>query len=186
MSKFLNKYRKETIRLQNWDYGWTGSYFVTILTERRTTFFGEIINDEVLSDIGKIVFDEWLKTLTIRPDMNLHLGEFVVMPDHFHAIITIGSNEFNEKTKSWTDAEVRQTKKMSPQKKNLSSIIRGFKASVTSKAREINTNFGWHERFYDHVIRSYEEYEIFSQYIKDNPRNWKKGKLKNIFGKNNP
>ena len=31
----------------------------------------------------------------MRPDMNLQMGEFVVMPNHFHAIIIIGENQYN-------------------------------------------------------------------------------------------
>ncbi len=31
----------------------------------------------------------------MRPDMNLTMGAFVVMPNHFHAIIEIGKNEYN-------------------------------------------------------------------------------------------
>ena len=92
--KFQNKYRIQSTRLASWDYGWPGYYFVTICTKHRQCFFGEI---HCLSEIGKIVQTEWLKTPEIRPDMNLKLGEFVVMPNHFHAIIQIGENEFNSR-----------------------------------------------------------------------------------------
>ena len=33
----------------------------------------------------------------MRPDMNLQMGEYVIMPNHFHAIIIIGQNEYNVK-----------------------------------------------------------------------------------------
>ena len=49
----------------------------------------------VLSDIGEIVNTEWLKTFEMRPDMNLYMGEYVIMPNHFHAIIDIGENKYN-------------------------------------------------------------------------------------------
>jgi len=29
------------------------------------------------------------------PDMNLTMGKYVVMPNHFHGIIGIGKNEYN-------------------------------------------------------------------------------------------
>jgi REP element-mobilizing transposase RayT len=48
-----------------------------------------------LSEIGKIVNQEWLKSFELRIDMNLGMGEFVVMPNHFHAIIFIGENDYN-------------------------------------------------------------------------------------------
>jgi putative transposase len=65
-------------------------------------FFGKIIIDSVNgkaklepTEIGKIAETEWYKSLEMRPDMNLDIGEFVVMPNHIHGIIIIGKNEFN-------------------------------------------------------------------------------------------
>lgn len=94
--KFQNKYRVPSARIQNWDYGSNAMYFVTICTKNREYYFGEIENGiMVLSEIGEIVKTEWLKTFEMRPDMNLQMGEFVVMPNHFHAVIIIGENEYN-------------------------------------------------------------------------------------------
>ena len=50
-----------------------------------------------LSPIGQIAQSEWIKTFEMRPDMNLQMGEYVIMPNHFHAIIIIGENEYNIK-----------------------------------------------------------------------------------------
>ncbi len=76
----------ESIRLQNWDYGLNAMYFVTICTHHRTCYFGEIANGKmILSAIGKIAQTEWIKTFEMRSDMNLQMGEYVVMPNHFHA-----------------------------------------------------------------------------------------------------
>jgi len=96
MTLFKNKYRIESFRLKNWDYRNAGAYFITICTKNRAHYFGEIADREMqLSEIGKIVENEWIKTPEIRPDMNLKQGEFVVMPNHFHAILIIGQNEYN-------------------------------------------------------------------------------------------
>jgi len=40
--KFQNKYRIPSTRLQNWDYSSNGAYFITICTQNRTHYFGEI------------------------------------------------------------------------------------------------------------------------------------------------
>ncbi|MGM0600814.1 MAG: hypothetical protein ACQETH_13470, partial [Candidatus Rifleibacteriota bacterium] len=61
-----------------------------------------------------------------------------------------------------------------PQSKNLASIIRGFKSSVTTHARKNNLVFAWQTRFYDHVIRSIDDYNRISNYIINNPANWHK------------
>ncbi len=99
--KFQNRYRIESTRLQNWDYRWAGAYFITICTKNREHFFGEIDNGEMkLSEIGRIAEQEWQKKFDMRPDMNLQMGEYQIMPNHFHAIIIIGENEYNKR--GWT------------------------------------------------------------------------------------
>ena len=96
--KFQNKYRIPSARLQSWNYGLAASYFVTVCTDNRRHFFGKIIGEKmILSEIGKFVEDEWNRTLLLRPDMNLEFDAFCVMPNHFHAIIIIGENEFNNR-----------------------------------------------------------------------------------------
>ncbi len=122
--------------------------------------------------------EEWLKTPGIRPDMNLELGEFVVMPNHFHGVIFIGNNEYND-VRNCKDAMHRVStdgdlykNEFGRQSKNLSSIIRGFKSAVTVRARKINIDFGWQSRFHDHIIRNPKSYDVISQYIIDNPKKW--------------
>jgi|SRR5665647_2106122 len=201
MDTFKNKYRIPSARLQNWDYGSPGLYFITICTKNREHFFGEIIDDEmIVNKLGLITNSEWEKTPQIRPDMNLELGEFVVMPNHFHGIVMIGENKFNSEntmningtnntginvmrrdamhgvsTNQNTDAAAKN--KFGPQSKNLGSIIRGFKSSVTTFAGKNNIAFEWQERFHDHIIRNHDEYLRISNYILNNPANWKGDKF---------
>jgi REP element-mobilizing transposase RayT len=94
--KYHNKYRIPSVRLQSWDYGSNAAYFITICTKNREHFFGEMVGDTMeLSTIGLQVEQEWIKTPALRPDMNLELGNFVVMPNHFHGILIIGENIYN-------------------------------------------------------------------------------------------
>ncbi len=178
--KFQNKYRISSARLQTWNYGLAASYFITVCTDNRQHFFGKIVDEKmILSAIGEIVENEWTKTLEIRPDMNLELDAFCVMPNHFHAIIIIGNNEFNHgrdamhRVSTTTGIE----NNFAPQSKNLASIMRGFKSSVTVSARSINTNFKWQARFHDHIIRNDLEFQRIRKYIIENPQNWQKDKF---------
>jgi putative transposase len=183
--KFRNKYRNSSARLRNWDYSKMGSYFVTICTKNREHFFGEIINGEMhLNELGKIAESEWLKTIEIRQDMNLELREFVVMPNHFHAIVIIGKNEFNSgdvmhcNPTTNTLFENQPANKFGPQSKNLASIIRGYKSAVTTFARKSgNTGFNWQTRFYDHIIRNSVSFKNIQNYIIKNPLNWETDKF---------
>ncbi|MHC0439586.1 hypothetical protein [Flavobacterium sp. 3-210] len=53
--KFQNKYRISSIRAQWWDYGWNAAYFITICTQDREHYFGEIQNNKmILSEVGII------------------------------------------------------------------------------------------------------------------------------------
>ena len=89
-------FQRGSARLPNWNYGWAAGYFITINTRGRIPHFGEILHRHVVvNEIGRLVETEWLKTPELRPDMHLVLGAFVVMPDHFHAILLVGKNEFN-------------------------------------------------------------------------------------------
>lgn len=191
MTKFNNKYKIESTRLQHWDYGQKAVYFITICTANREHFFGTIEPETpcmasqrmIPSEIGKIVAQEWIKTPDIRPDMNLELGEFIVMPNHFHGIIFIGNNAYNNEKMGIDAMHGRNAmhrvstepykNQFGAQSKNLASIIRGFKSAVTVQARRINPDFGWQSRFHDHIIRNPNAYENISQYIINNPKKWK-------------
>ena len=209
MSKFKNKYRIPSARLENWNYAAAGSYFITICTRNRAHYFGEIVDDEMqLTELGKIAETEWLKTIDMRPDMNLEMGEFIVMPNHFHAIIIIGDNEFNRGdgggggggggrdamhrvstsgASSATGAAATSSSNgintFGPQSKNLASILRGFKSAVTTQARKMgNKNFEWQERYHDHIIRNWASFERIQYYIANNPAKWKE----DTFNNDNP
>ena len=182
--KYKNKYRIDSTRLPNWDYGNEAAYYVTIITKKRIHYFGEIVEKKMhLSSIGKIVEEEWYKSFEMRPDMNLQMGEFIVMPDHFHGIIIIGGNEFNTlergaKHCASTDDQTdnvnlhNSANQFGPQSKNLASIIRGFKISVTTNARIILPEYGWQRGYHDHIIRNQKSFDNISRYIINNPENW--------------
>jgi putative transposase len=174
--KFLNKYRIPSARRPNWDYAWSANYFITICTHQKQHFFGEIVHGAMqLSEIGRIAELEWLKTSDIRPDMNIHLGAFVVMPNHFHAIVTIGENQYNDDRDAKHGVDFKNA--FIPQSKNLSSIIRGFKSAVTIQARSNHADFAWQTRFHDHIIRNSESHDTIERYILNNPINWLEDKF---------
>lgn len=59
-AKFQNKYRIASARAQWWDYGWNGAYFITICTQNRKHFFGEIVDTRfIASQIGQLAETIW-------------------------------------------------------------------------------------------------------------------------------
>ena len=198
--KFQNKYRIPSARWQQWDYASEGLYFITICTKNHQHFFGEIIDGKmILNEFGKIVRNEWIKSIEMRPDMHLELGEFIVMPNHFHAVIMIGENRYNTKMgdldgcgcggdamhfvstgNRYENSTIQPKNKFGVQSKNLASIVRGFKSAVTTYSKKYGiTEFQWQGRYHDRVIRNSFSLTQIQNYIINNPKNWKK----NTFNK---
>lgn len=179
MTLFKNKYRVESTRLPHWDYGQAGYYYVTICTKNRQPFFGTIVQDDILlSPIGNIVAEEWLKTAVIRP--NIQLDAWIIMPNHVHLIVVIiykikSSNVETPRRGVSTTTQRSQT--LAASKKwvanTLGSIIGQFKGKCTKRAwAEGYANFAWQPRFYDRIIRTEESLNKTHQYIAANPANW--------------
>ena len=86
--KYKNKYRINSRRLRDWDYSTPWWYYVTICTRNFGNWFGKVKNGKmILNDAGKIVEEEWLKTMEIRT--NVDLDYYVIMPNHFHGNIIV-------------------------------------------------------------------------------------------------
>ena len=62
-------------------------------------------------------------------------------------------------------------------KNTVSSIIGSYKSAVTKHANRLGFENGWQSRFHDHIIRDDAEYQRISDYIIDNPSNWKDDKF---------
>jgi REP element-mobilizing transposase RayT len=157
-------YRINTTRLKGWDYGSEAAYFVTVNVRYRKHSFGEIKDGKmILSPLGQFVDESWRRTAIIRPKMDLILGAHVVMPDHFHALLTIGPNEFNQ---------VHRVNRFGPQSNNLGAIMGGFKGSVTSFAEKNGIPFEWQKEYWDSIVRGSLGYLTVTRYIINNPKNW--------------
>lgn len=194
--KFQNKYRISSARLQNWDYGWNASYYVTICTKNREHYFGKIVDGKMqLSEIGKIAQQFWHEIPDHFPF--IILDAFVIMPNHVHGIIIInktddgrygggdgGGNGCDDGggnvVETQNFASLRQNRKQSryknkfgPQSQNLASILRGYKTGVKKYATMNNINFIWQPRFNDHIIRDNQSFDRIRNYINTNIKNWK-------------
>ena len=88
--KFKNKYRTTSSRLQSWDYGWSGAYFITICTQQKKNCFGEIADNRMqLTQVG-VLADRFMIEI-IHHAKNIKLDRYIVMPNHVHAILIIGN-----------------------------------------------------------------------------------------------
>lgn len=199
-----NIHNRRSIRLKNYDYSDAGLYFITLCTINRQPIFGQIINGEmVYNAFGSIANNEWIKTPQIRK--NISLCEFILMPNHFHAIISIDYKI--------TDQGNDHIGKFQSPSQTIGAIIRGYKGATTNRInqliREAKEEKGsertdaatgvlqyapienapieyapsgagsiWQRNYYESIIRSERAYRNISNYIINNPKNWNKDKLK--------
>ncbi len=92
MDNYQNKYRIASARLEGYDYGRNGAYFITICTKDRRHFFGEIVNGEMqLSAVGELAKIFWLEIPQHFPFVRL--ANFVVMPNHTHGILIVDKTD---------------------------------------------------------------------------------------------
>jgi len=166
MDKILyqNKFRIPTIRLQSWDYSQDGWYFVTICTKKRKCYLGHVRDYGVnLSVVGKIVKKELLETAKIRE--NIEILEYIIMPNHVHAIFLINRPEV---------IYLERKNRFGPMiKGSLSATINYFKGQVKRECNRYGYDyFQWQPRFYEHIIRNEKALHKISQYIIKNPAKW--------------
>jgi putative transposase len=166
---------RKSIRLGGYDYSSDGWYFITICSFEFEEIFGIVNNDGVFipNEIGKIVIQEWQKTVEIRK--NVYIDDFQLMPNHFHGIIILGSKENMPNVGLFPKVNTELTKFESP-KANIGAIIRGFKGAVTKKTSDFIENKIWQRNYYERIIRDEIELLKIRKYIKNNPKNWKKDK----------
>jgi putative transposase len=158
-----NKHHRRSIRLAGYPYYKPGLYYVTFATHNLEHLFGRIEKGEMrLNKIGEYVRSEWLKTEELRP--NVKMREFVIMPNHIHAIIEL---------KELPEASAPE---IDPRKNSIGAIIRGFKGATMKRINQIWGTQGkavWHRNYYERVVRM-DELDRIQRYIKENPGKWKK------------
>lgn len=161
--RYSDKQLSYSLRLKDYDYSTPGAYFITLCTNERIEFFGEVIDGEMhLSKAGEMARDVWETIPNRFPHMEL--DHFVVMPNHLHGIIII------------TEEAAALNKKHSI----LGQIMRTYKAATTANIRHIGiTEFAWQKNYYEHVIRT--DYpkalDNVRQYIENNPSCWNEDDL---------
>jgi len=160
-------HHRRSIRLRDYDYSQAGAYFITICSHNRNLLFGDIVNGEMCTNqIGKIVHDQWKALYQRFPA--IELDEFVVMPNHLHAILV-----FNQIEDSAADVTT------------IGEIVGAFKSLCVHnclqwvKDNEPDRFIGkvWQRNYWEHVVRNTREMDNIRMYIQQNPAKWSTDKL---------
>ena len=198
--RFQNHYRISSARAKWHDYN-GGMYFVTVCTQNREHFFGEIQNGVMrLSEIGKYANEQFQNVKNHYPYAEIPL--WVLMPNHLHAIMVINRKlipydrrsvetgrapslqrtvcptvetrraaSLQGKCRTISLREIEQAKGW------LSVVVGGLKSSITKFAHQHNLPFAWQTRFHDHIIRGNEDMNKIADYIENNVARWEYDKF---------
>jgi len=164
-----DKHTRRSIRLHEYDYTQSGAYFVTICIHQRECLLGEIVDGLMSTNSwGEIVRGEWLQTAILRPGVELDV--FVVMPNHFHGIISIASDRRGTARRAPTGEQFSR-----PVPGSIPTLIRAFKSATTKRINERRGTPGtpvWQRNYYEHIIRNEEALNRTRAYIALNPSRW--------------
>ena len=91
------------------------------------------------------------------------VGNYVIMPNHIHLLLTIANNDRRGDPSS-----------------TVVSAIGWMKYQITKDINVMRNTTGenvFQRSFYDHVIRNHEDYCEIAEYIQGNPFRWESDKL---------
>lgn len=182
-SRFANRYRIESNRNAFWDYSRPGSYFITIVTKNRAHLFGRILHQKMIFSRYGVIAHTLLPEI-ISSKEGIRLDEYVIMPDHIHALISILESKNAQKCApaTWkyhknyapTACQIKQYRK-SRRRMLIPMVIGKYKMQVAKQINQIRNTSGhpvWQPNYHDHIVRNEFAFQNIKKYIRDNPKNW--------------
>ena len=186
---------RHSIRLPEYDYSQPGDYFITIDTHGHKCLLGAVVDGQIrLNRYGVTVLEVWKSLPTRFPQ--IELGQAVVMPNHFHCILTIvdtpeqeGNQEpvwaIHELPIQGRQVELKKSNQEPPsqdgndriarRKMTIPLVVGYLKMNTAKKINESRGTPGipvWHRNYWEHIITSDREYETIDAYIANNPADW--------------
>jgi type I restriction enzyme R subunit len=111
-------------------------------------------------DIRKIV----TAALHHFDDDRYRLGGLVIMPNHVHLLVQcLGDTRLKRMCYSWKHFTAREINKVIAEKK----VARESHREMNS-GKDSRVTF-WQAETYDHIVRSWEQFEYYRRYIAENP-----------------
>ena len=156
---FRKSLRNAAINYRN---GW---FFVTCQVAHNKSIFGAIVGEQcVLNDFGRKVEAYWRELPAKYPE--LELDEFVLMPNHFHAIVRIHYLPTNKE-------------------QHLGFLVSRFKGGtgyIYGKLRRAGAleDIGdhlWQFDYWDKIVTDERQLAALRKYIRENPKNWSRDRF---------
>ena len=156
--------KRKAHHLPGYDYSRNGAYFITICTHQRKMLFGSNLDPVGADSISaRMVTRTFREIIGQYPAVQCHY--FVVMPNHFHALVEI--------ERARADMESAPT---------VIEIVQAFKRySTVEYIRLVKSGQAipfdkrlWQRSFHDHIVRNEADYCMIASYIQSNPQLWHK------------
>ena len=151
--------RRKSLRNANINYC-AGCWAVTVQVAKNKSLLGAIVGDNVvLNELGQKVDAYWRGLPAKYPE--LELFDYIVMPNHFHALLRIHWRNTNREH-------------------HLGFVMSRFKGGTSyiygKMCREgslvgVGSSL-WQRDYWDDLITSDEEFAGWQKYIRENPANW--------------
>ena len=159
LPRFRKSLRNANINYRN---GW---FFVTCQVAHNKSIFGAIVGERCeLNELGRQVEAYWRGLPEKYPE--LELDEFVVMPNHFHAILRMRYRPENKEH-------------------HLGFLISRFKGGTgyiygkmrrAGEVEDIGEHL-WQPDYWDKLVTDERQLEAYRRYIRENPRNWSRDRF---------
>ena len=162
MDKNLPK--RKNPRLKNFDYSKSGAYFITICTHNKQCLLSQIVGQRLApaenryTAYGEIAKEQLFLLEKRYPSVKI--DQYVIMPNHIHAIIVLNDA---------AGASPRPT---------ITDVICAYKSLTTRECKKIKViDKVFQTSFYEHVIRGQDDYAEIAEYIANNPKRWELDQL---------
>lgn len=155
-------HERKRMRWATFDYSSQAVYFVTIVTKNRTCLFGDVVDGEMfLNDAGRMIQEQYLQ---LEQSMDgLECMDFVVMPNHFHALVNISKDSIID----------------------LPLVMKNFKGITTNFYTKGVKDYGWsrfdgtlwQKGYWDDIVWNRRMFEFIQHYIYLNPSRWNRDRV---------
>jgi len=152
-------YRHKSLRNANINYR-SGWWSVSVQVAKNKSILGAIVGERVvLNPLGRAVADYWVGLPAKYPE--LELFDFVVMPNHFHALLRIHFAPTNR---------AHHLGFLMSRFKGGTSFIYGAMRRA-GEVEDIGAQL-WQRDYWDDLVSSEVEFKGWQKYIRENPANW--------------
>lgn len=164
-------------RLRGWDYGAGGTYFVTFCTSAHRPVLSSIRRGDpcgrpplVLTPLGECVAEAIALT-------GVRVEHQVIMPNHVHLLLTLeraATRAAPTGAGTQADARVSPTDRGTQAATELGRLVGGVKSRSVHLAagRGLEAGRLWQRGYYDHIVRSENDFLRIWTYIDNNPLRW--------------